>query len=195
MAHPNRIAITALGLSVLFSLILAIPATAQFERKSVRHGASFELPTNSIVAESNIYDLDAYNTVYGNFSIKVFPVKDFYGRDKKIMMWVDKYSRNRKMWKELDSTAQLILQQLTVLDNLNPVHSVETTFKKVGKWNAYSITFEKTTEAGPYCGECIGIIIPAKSIYIKAIHYMPKEFFDSEAQNVRKHFFESLKVK
>lgn len=195
MLHSNRSRVATLCLAALTALIFSTPAAAQYERRNVRYGASFELPVNSIVAESNIYDLDAFNTQYGNFSIKVFQLKDFYGKDKKIMLWIDKYSRNRKMWKSLDTTAKAILEQLTVLDNLNPVHSVQTEYKRVAKWDAYSISFDKTTEVGQYTGECIGIIIPNKSIYIKAIHYMPKEYYDEEAQKIRKHFFESLKVK
>ena len=164
-------------LTLSFAFVFQHQTYAQYERKNVRFGVVCELPA------------------YGNFCVKAFHLKDFYGKDKQIMQWAAQYSRNRKIWKNLDSTAKLILQQLTVLDNLNPVHSVNTSYKVVGKRHVYSITFKKSTAGGTYIGECIGTIIPDKSLYIKAIHYIPQENFDAEAQKVELHFFESLKMR
>ena len=185
----------ALLLTLSFAFVFPHRTYAQYERKNVRFGVVCELPINSNTVESTNYDLEAFNTAYGNFCVKAFHLKDFYGKDKQIMQWAAQYSRNRKMWKNLDTTAKLILQQLTVLDDLNPVHSVNTSYKMVGKRHVYSITFKKSTAGGTYIGECIGTIIPDKLLYIKAIHYIPQENFDEEVQKIELHFFESLKMR
>lgn len=195
MSHRNLAIFSSLALAAALCFICTSRAAAQYERKNVRYGVSFDLPINTNEASPINCDLEAFNTMYGNFCVKVFPLKDFYGKDKTVMQWAERYSRNRKMWKSLDTTAKTVLKQLTVLDNLNPVHGVNTSFKKIGRYEAYSITFMKTTDAGQYSGECIGIIIHDKSLFVKAIHYMPEEYFDEEAQKIRNHFFESLKVR
>lgn len=169
-------------------------AAAQHERKNIRYGVSFEFPVNTSRVESINYDFEAFNTQYGNFCVKVFPLKDFYGKDLTIMKWVDRYSRDRKMWKNLDTTAKTILEQLTVLDNLNPVHSVKKSYKKVGKQDAYSIVFNKNAAGKEYKGECIGFLIPQKSLFVKVIHYMPEEDINDEAVQMQNRFFKSMKI-
>lgn len=189
----RRFFVSALTLFLLLAPLA--PLQAQTQRLTVKHGISMLFPANANRVDSWNYNIEYQDLQLGIFAASAFPLDHFYSREPAKLKWAQKAKQDKKLRRELDDTGRAILHELTVLDDLNPVANVQSKFTTINKREVFLISFTKPTEAGDFDGQCVGYIIPEKSLFVKAIHYLPKENLDREAKKMREQFFESIKVK